>query len=207
MHPYTPLPAPPAGPFIVLEGASGIGKSTLARILTERLGGHMLHTLPEPLNPMAPLVNATLRPLPQFGFYLAGVLHASDLVREFLPHGPVVADRYVSSMTACHAAVHGVDVKDVSQLLEPFQPYLIRPDHTFYLRCSDPVLHERIAGKADFKQDDLELLQVPGRLARLLENFETVAAADPSATVLATDGLSPDLLADHILHQIGAAHA
>jgi thymidylate kinase len=35
-------------PLIVLEGISGIGKSTLAKTLAERLQGTSIHTLPLP---------------------------------------------------------------------------------------------------------------------------------------------------------------
>lgn len=208
MHPYSPLPdAPPRGPFVVLEGVSGIGKSSLARILADRLGASMLHTLPDPLSGLSSIINSTLRPLPQFGFYLSGLLHASDLVRERLARGPVVADRYASSVTACHAAVHQVDVGHVVELMNPFWRYLVQPDRTFYLRCSERALRERMATKTDVKHDDLDLLQVPGRLQRLVENFDAVAAVDPSAVVLDTDGLSPDALADQVLRTLEAARA
>ncbi|WP_226962679.1 hypothetical protein [Streptomyces sp. C8S0] len=72
---------PAEGQLYVLEGVSGIGKSTLSALLAERLGGTTLHTLPEPLTAWSAQVNSALRPLPQLGFYLSGLLHASDLVR------------------------------------------------------------------------------------------------------------------------------
>ncbi|MEU1806888.1 hypothetical protein [Streptomyces sp. NPDC019937] len=71
--------------------------------------------------------------LPQLAFYLSGVLHASDSIRHCRIIGPVVADRYVSSVIACHAAVHGVEVETVIALLNPFHSYLEIPTCTFYL--------------------------------------------------------------------------
>lgn len=200
------LPAPyrpvyfdgPPSPFIVLEGVSGIGKSTLTQTLTRRLRATPLHTLPAPHTDWSPLVNQRLRALPQFAFYLSGLLHTADAVRVARMVGPVVADRYASSVIACHAAVHDVAVEEVAHLLKPFQPYLEPPTHTFYLHCSEATLRERLASKSDTKQDDRDLLSVPGRLTRLLANFQAVQAADPTAIALDTDGKSPADLADQI---------
>ena len=206
--PYRPLSFDgPPHPFIVLEGVSGIGKSTLAQLLVERLGATSLHTLPPPHTDWSALVNAHLCSLPQFAFYLSGLLHAADTIRATRSVTPVVADRYASSVIACHAAVHDIPVGEVAQLLQPFQPYLESPTRTFYLTCSEAALHERLATKSDAKRDDLELLAVPGRLARLLDNFQTVQDADSTAVALDTDGKSPEDLADWILTHLEARGA
>ncbi|MEV7679461.1 thymidylate kinase [Streptomyces sp. NPDC088341] len=194
-------------PVVVLEGVSGIGKTTLADIVTQRLNATSLHTLPLPHSEWSSMANCRLRSLPQFAFYLSGVLHASDSIRRSRMTGPVVADRYVSSVIACHAAVHGIAVETVTKLVEPYRPYLVEPTHTFYLRCAESVLRERMARKRDLKQDDTELFTVPGRLARLFTNFEAVSAADPTAVVIDTDNRSPDELADRIVAQLEAGSA
>ncbi|MFE9553579.1 dTMP kinase [Streptomyces sp. NPDC006703] len=198
---YAPIPYGdfPRGFFGVLEGVSGVGKSTLARLLAKRLGATALHTLTLPHEEWAEEARLRLRALPQFGFYLSGLLHTSDRARQALSAGPVIADRYRSSVIACHAAAHGVFVEDVARLLAPFHDYLAVPDRTFYLRCSEGVLRERMSSKQDLKQDDADLFEVPHRLKQLLLNFETVAAGDPTAVVLDTDGRTPDQLAEEIL--------
>lgn len=207
--PYRPLPFDgPQHPFIVLEGVSGTGKSTLARALAERLGGATsLHTLPTPHTGWSALINERLRALPQFAFYLSGLLHAADLIRLARAVRPVVADRYASSVVACHAAVHEVPVEEVAGLLEPFRPYLETPTRTYYLGCSEAALRGRLAIKPDAKQDDLDLLAVPGRLARLVTNFRSVRAADATAVPLDTDGKSPGHLADWIVADLEAQSA
>lgn len=197
----------PPHPFIVLEGVSGIGKSTLARTLTERLRATSLHTLPTPHTNWSDMVNSRLRALPQFAFYLSGLLHASDSIRSARTIRPVVADRYASSVLACHAAVHNVPAAEVMQLLEPFVRYLERPTMTVYLTCSEAVLRKRMATKSDTKQDDHDLFAVPGRLARLLTNFAIVQDTDPSAVALQTDGKSPVDLANWITAHLEASHA
>ncbi len=196
---YTPgAPTRGNGPFIVLEGISGIGKSTLARLLSERMHAGTLHTVPDFYMPWAPVMNLNTRALPQFAFYLSGVLHASDIIRDQLESGPVVSDRYVSSVLAYHSAVHELDLAQVAELLAPFLPYLPAPDRTFYLRCTDRTLRMRMAGKEDYNQDDHDMITVPGRLERLRSNFDTAASDDPTAVVIDTDDRTPGELADTI---------
>ncbi len=183
--------------FIDLEGVSGIGKSTLAALLADRWDGTALHTLAPPHSGWSDEAHR-MRPLPNVAFYVSGLLHVSDRIRRALTSGPVIADRYAPSVIACQAAVHGVDPAEVDRLLAPFRPYLVVPTHTFYLRCSEATLRERMAVKDDTKQDDTDLFAVPGRLKQLAANFEAVATNDPTAVLLDTDGLTPDDLADLI---------
>ncbi|GGP00988.1 dTMP kinase [Wenjunlia tyrosinilytica] len=201
--PYAPAEAEDyRGPFVVLEGISGVGKSTLTRLLGERLDAATLHTLPEPHSSVSTAVNDQLKALPQFAFYLSGLLHASDVIRDALTRGPVVADRYVSSVLACHAAVHSAGLDQVSALLAPFRPYLITPDITFYLSTSNTELSKRIQSKTDLKQDDTDLFDVPGRLSALRKNFTAVALVDPSAVHLDTDNRSPAALTEAIIKHL-----
>lgn len=146
---YQPAGDQRAGLFIVLEGISGSGKSTLAALLARQLKGRWFHTVPAPVSDLQSYVNANARPLPQLAFYLAGVLHASDLARSGLREGHVVADRYVNSVIANHAAVHGLDNDAVSTAIAPFTRYLAIPDMTVYLHASSTELARRMRAKSD----------------------------------------------------------
>ncbi|OEJ57188.1 thymidylate kinase [Streptomyces agglomeratus] len=190
------------GPFVILEGISGIGKSTLARTLTQRLDALSLHTVPDPHHPWCAAINAKTGALSQFAFYLSGVLHSTDLICGFMQRGPVVADRYISSVIAYHSAVHQLDMDQVRGLLAPFLPYLVHPDRTFYLRCNDETLKARMSAKRDFNKDDHDMLTVPGRLELLRQNFDVVAAQDPTAVIVDTDDRTPDELADTIVRHL-----
>ncbi|MFD8329780.1 dTMP kinase [Streptomyces lydicus] len=192
---------------MVLEGVSGVGKSTLTALLGRRLNATTIHTLPEPHSGLSAAVNTRLKALPQFAFYLSGLLHTSDRVRDAVTRGPVVADRYLSSVLACHSAVHGVGLGQVRDLLEPFLSYLIQPDATFYLNSSNTALLDRMGSKTDIKKDDTELFDVPGRLAALRKRFTSVALADPTAVVLDTDDHSPDDLAVTVIKHLEETRA
>ena len=187
---YRPIAAGRTGLFIVLEGVSGSGKSTLARLLAAWLQGRHFHTVPTPVSDLQPYVNANARPLPQLAFYLAGVLHASDLARDALQDGYVIADRYVNSVIANHAAVHGLANDTVAAAIAPFTGYLAVPDLTIYLHTNPAELTRRIRAKGDQTRSDHDLLTDPGLLQRLQDRYDQIAAADPTARHLQTTGRS-----------------
>jgi thymidylate kinase len=202
---YRPEAAGPAGLFIVLEGISGSGKSTLARLLADRLRGRHFHTVPAPVSGLQPYINATARPLPQLAFYLAGVLHASDLARDALHDGHAIADRYLNSVIANHAAVHGLDNHTVAAVIAPFTGYLAVPDLTIYLHTSPDELARRMHAKPDQTRSDHDLLTDPALLQRLQDRYDQIAAADPTARHLHTTGRTPDELASLITAMLPAA--
>jgi dTMP kinase len=192
---YRPGAAGRAGLFIVLEGISGSGKSTLARLLAGRLRGRHFHTVPAPVSGLQPYINASARPLPQLVFYLAGVLHASDLARDALHDGYAIADRYLNSVIANHAAVHGLDNDTVAAVIAPFTGYLAVPDLTIYLHTSPAELARRMHAKPDQTRSDHDLLTDPALLQRLQDRYDQIAAADPTARHLHTTGRTPGELA------------
>ena len=204
---YQPTWAHRKGLFIVLEGISGSGKSTLAGLLAERLGGRHFHTVPAPVSDLQPYINASARPLPQLAFYLAGALHASDLARDALQDGHVVADRYVNSVIANHAAVHDLDNDTVAAAIASFTPYLAIPDITVYLHTSPAELARRMSAKPDQTRSDRDLLDDTALLRRLQDRYDQIAAADPTARHLQTTRRTPSELADRIIAMLPALAA
>lgn len=194
-----------AGLFIVLEGISGSGKSTLATLLAARLRGRHFHTVPAPVSDLQPYINANARPLPQLAFYLAGVLHASDLARDALQYGHVIADRYLNSVIANQAAVHELANDTVAAMIAPFTGYLAVPDLTVYLHTSPGELTRRMRAKPDQTRCDHDLLTDRGLLQRLQDRYDQIAAIDPTARHLHTTGRSPAELANLITAMLPAA--
>jgi thymidylate kinase len=201
---YQPAITGKAGLFIVLEGISGSGKSTLAALLADRLTGKHFHTVPAPVSDFQPYINANARPLAQLAFYLAGVLHASDLARDALMQGHVIADRYLNSVIANHAAVHQLANGTVAAVIEPFTSYLIVPDLTVYLHTSPTELARRMHTKPDQTRSDHDLLTDPGLLQRLQDRYDQIAATDPTARHVHATSRSPAELADIITAMLPA---
>lgn len=205
---YQPAEEPRSGIFMVLEGGSGSGKSTLAAHLAERLGCPSFHTVPAPVSDLQPYINAHARALPQLAFYLAGALHAADLARQALQRGHVIADRYVNSVIANHAAVHHLDNATVTATIAPFTGYLPQPDLTVYLHTDLDELTQRMIAKPDQSAADRDLIADRALLRRLQERYDQIADTDPTAYHLHTDGRTPDQLADHLadlVHAMAAA--
>ncbi|MER7361966.1 dTMP kinase [Nonomuraea wenchangensis] len=201
---YQPAETPRSGIFVVLEGISGSGKSTLARNLAERLDCQPFHTVPAPVSDLQPYINAHARTLPQLAFYLAGALHAADLARQALQRGHAVADRYVASVIANHSAVHGLDNATVAATIAPFVGYLAPPDLTVYLHTDLDELTARMTAKPDQTASDRDLIADRALLRRLQEHYDQIAADDPTAYHLHTDGRSPDELANHLADMVHA---
>ncbi|MGP4104570.1 dTMP kinase [Nonomuraea sp. KM90] len=205
---YQPADTPRSGIFVVLEGISGSGKSALAAHLADRLGCRAFHTVPAPVSDLQPYINSHARALPQLAFYLAGALHAADLARHALLSGHAVADRYVNSVIANHAAVHGLDNATVAAAIAPFTGYLAEPDITVYLHTDLDELTARMRAKPDQSAADRDLIADRALLRRLAEHYDQIAATDPTAYHLHTDGRTPAQLADRLTDLIHAmAHA
>lgn len=168
-----------------------VWKSALAALLARQPQGRWLHTVPAPVSDLQSYVNANPRPLAQLAFYLAGALHASDLARDGLRDGHVVADRYVNSVIANHAAVHSLNHDTVTEAISPFTRYLAVPDITIYLHTSLAELAMRMRAKHDQTRSDRDLLDDRELLQRLQDRYDQVAAGDPTARHLQTTGRTP----------------
>lgn len=198
---YLPPRTPQIGRLIAVEGISGAGKSTLAALLAARLGAQKLHVLPYPFSATSE-INDDLAALPQLAYYLSGLAHAADLVREVLTTSSMVTDRYGISVIANHAAVHRIPLETVRDFARPVLGYLPAPEAVVYLRTSEVVLRERMQSKPDLTRSDRQLLDTPGLLGRLCAHYETLATQESAAFWIDTDRLSPMQIVDAILEHL-----
>lgn len=192
---------------MAVEGVSGSGKSTLARLLANRLAARTLHVMPPPLKFLAGYINQHGTPLTQFAFYLAGVLDAADTIREHLAVGNIVTDRYVNSFIANHTAVNNLNLEAVTGLAAPFMAHLPRPNLTVYLDVSEAELRRRMEIKPDFSKSDRLLLEREGLLDQVQGLYRQLAAHDPTAVHVKTDGRTPEELAEEVHNLLETAHA
>jgi len=197
---YLPRLTPAAGRFIAVEGVSGAEKSTVVRLLAERLGAQHLHVMPAPYS-QSPRVNDEL--LPQLAYYLSGLMHAGDLVRERLTNSGMVTDRWAISVIANHAAIYQLPLDTVLGFARPLLTYLPRPAVTVYLRTSAETIRARMKTKTDITGNDKQLLTVPGLLDRVLGHYDTLIAADDSGLWVETDWLGPGQIVDYVLDYLG----
>ena len=133
------------GRFITLEGGEGVGKSTQARMLAERLalrgfecittrepggspGAEKLRTilLSGAVQPLGPMAEALL-------FAAARIDHLDKTIRPALARGAfVICDRFTDSTRAYQGALGNIDARQI-RALEEITVGPTRPDLTFML--------------------------------------------------------------------------
>ena len=124
-------------PLIVVEGGSGVGKSTVAKALAEHLGGTYLHGPPDEMSALRSLLDAPSDPLRPLFFAMGNAL-SSRTAEIHLSRGPVILDRYIYTTVAWHLAL-GYDVSLPWAALD-----LLRPDTGFLLVANETTRRGRL---------------------------------------------------------------
>lgn len=135
--------------FVVLEGLSATGKTTIAPLLAEALDAVLLDTLNDRFTPMRRNVDASRCPTARMHFWLLVNYLASDTVRATLAAGrSVVMESYFYRTLATHTAMGVTAVPEIDWTVAR------RPDHAFLLTVVDAERRRRLAERDE--QNDRE---------------------------------------------------
>jgi len=133
----------------VIEGLDGVGKSTSAKRLADKLRANYIATpLPE-LRPMKSIFDSYFNNIGRFFYYLLGNYHFSEKVCEGYIELPIVVDRYIASTIAYHNALLN---KDTSQYVDWNKLFV--PEINFYLVADQEVRSERIKKRKNNSKTD-----------------------------------------------------
>jgi dTMP kinase len=190
----------PAPRFIVFEGLDATGKSTLARLVAQRLNAVVVATPPAELSAIRPVIDRLYRDSPVAAqlFYASTVVHISEFARRLLQAGRVVVcDRYWLSTVVYDALRPGC--RDLSLL----EAGLLRADLTVLLESSSDERRKRLEQRGATLAD-LAALRSAERLARAFR----AALASPLAgrTLFIDTGQGqPEACAARVLAEVTAS--
>lgn len=163
---------------IVIEGPVGVGKTSLARRLAERLGHALLLEQPAS-NPFLPVFyqNVERWALPaQLSFLLQRIDLMRQLQEERPPGGRVVCD-FLLEKDRIFAALNLSEDEFAlyARLYEQLVPELPAPDLVIYLQADPGTLADRVRrrhNEAERKVGEAYLARVAERYARFFYDYE-----------------------------------
>lgn len=181
--------------YVAIEGPIGVGKTTLARILSQALNTELLLEVFED-NPFLSAFYADRARYAfqtQIFFLLSRYRQQSDVIPRTLQHSPLVSDYlFAKDRLFAHLNLAGDELAVYEQLHDALAVHIPVPDLVVYLRASTDVLMERIA----FRDRPYERNISRDYIEDLRQAYEAFFAAYQEAPVLAIDTNELNLVSD-----------
>jgi thymidylate kinase len=190
--------------FFVLEGVDAAGKSSVGKLLAERIGSAYVKTPGEQYKAIRAHIDNGTPKETKFFFYLATVMDASAEIGRALETQPVVCDRYIWSTLIPHSAYHGDDLGELERVWQPFSNRIAQPTNTILLTVSEDEQSARMMADRDMANlsaSDRHSMN-PEKRRRVKDLYETIAKRD-GWLVVDTTGRNADEVAQEIIDYQG----
>lgn len=190
--------------FIVIEGPNGVGKTTTAGLLTERLRerGHVVHPTTEPsATPLGHLVRSSEANLSGRALALAvaadRAAHIDTEITPALEAGRIViSDRYVQSSLVLQR-LDGLSIAEIWR----YNDFVLPPAISFYLQLDPATIQARLNERRRLSR--LERTGSPERELALYDDvFQFLARRGWHQAQLNCRGLTPGEVADMMLDRL-----
>ena len=162
--------------LIAIEGIDGVGKTTIADLLVQKLKAVYQKTPRPGLKWMARLIDKLHNPeLESIGYLFLTIL-TSFSIQRLLKHHTVVCDKYILTTLVAQNCLGGKLVK----LIEKFRyQWIKKPDYTFCLMIHNRAqLMERLGKRGKLDKNDKQLLPYWTQIQTKYQDFEEAIIID-----------------------------
>lgn len=158
--------------LVCLEGTSYAGKTTVARLLSEKMPATYGPRVADRWEGQEEKIHENPNPLARFSFFMKEIAARSEQVSRLLERTDVVMDRYLLSVFAYHNIIvgkqleAGLDINDLRQ-----------PNCTALLTVDEATLRQRMKNRSprhQYESDPTFLLEVQREFLRLIDREKTI---------------------------------
>jgi thymidylate kinase len=149
--------------FISIEGIDGTGKSTVTKLLAEKIGCTAISTPPEVIKEIRSQYDGSQSAKARYYFYLSGLYLLDEKIRNLMTLGHLICDRHIHSTLAYQYPIDEHFPVDINKLFTDIQ----KPDKTILLTTDNVIRKSRMLSRmkvsgiensiADYNYDMQEL--------------------------------------------------
>jgi dTMP kinase len=129
--------------FVSVEGIDGSGKSTVVKLLAEKLGGVAISTPPEIMKQIRTEYDGNKSRKSRYYFYISVLYFLDETIRQHMVNGHVICDRHIHSTLAYQYPDSEPFPTDIDNLFQDLQ----KPEKTIFLTADQTTRRTRILSR------------------------------------------------------------